>query len=159
MGTKDLLEAIAAVIDAKKDAIGLTGGAHYPALNTVPVSPIAFVRTSRYLPSTIEKPRAGQQRARLGIDVLLLVRSSERRPQDAARLDGLIEPILDLFDANLYGGNVNGAFAGHNLPGNVERVWHEAVLRTMPIDYGEAGYCHAAILTLDAEFARKAVMP
>ena len=158
MDTKSLLTAVAAVIDRHKAALGLEG-VSYPALNTVPASPWAMVRTSRYLPSTVVKARAGQQRARIGIDVMLLVKSNERRPQDAARLDGLMEPILDLFDANAYGTNVNAAFAGTGLDGSVERVWQEVVLRTMPIEYGEAGYCHAAILTMDAEFARKAVLP
>lgn len=157
MNTGDLLTAIAGRIEQRKAALGLEG-VSYPAINSVPRSPWAMVRLSPVIPSTIEKARAGVQIVRPRIDVVLLVTSDPSRPADAARLDGLTEPILDLFDANPNGGNVNAAFSGL-LSESADRIWHEAVIRRMPLKWGEAGYCHAAILTLDAEFRREAVLP
>lgn len=157
MNTGELLTAIAARIDQRKSALGLMG-VSYPALNSVPSSPWAMVRTSPVAPSTIEKARAGVQIVRPRIDIVVLVVSDVTRPADAARLDGVVEPILDLFDANANGGNVNTAFSGL-LSASVDHIWHEAVIRRMPLKWGEAGYCHAAILTLDSEYQRKAQVP
>ena len=158
MTTRDLMRAIAAVLTTHRVALGLEG-VSYPARPDVPASPWAMVRQAMALPSPVAKDRAGRYTVRPAIDVVLLVTSDVKRPQDAARLDGLAEPILDLFDATVYGGNVNGAFAGTDLPGSVNQVWREAMVRRMPLDWGEAGYCHAAIITMDAEFMRKAALP
>jgi len=153
----DVLAAIAARIDQVKDAIGLRG-VSYPALNTVPASPWLMVRQSVAIPSRVTKERAGLQVVHLSIDAVLLVTSDAKRPSDAARLDGLGYQILDLFDANANGGNVNNAFAGL-LAEPVDRIWSAAPVRRMALEWGEAGYCHAAILTLDAEYKRRASLP
>lgn len=155
--TGELMGAVAGRIDLAKDTVGLMG-VSYPAINTVPASPWGMVRQSPLAPSTIEKARAGVQVVRTRIDVVLLVVSDPSSPSDAARLDGLVEPILDLFDANANGGNVNAAFTGL-LDWSVDHIWHEAFIRRMPLKWGEAGYCHAAIITMDSEFQRKAVLP
>lgn len=157
MQTRDVMRAIAARIERDKDAIGLRG-VSYPAHNTVPASPWAMVRQSLAIPTTILKARAGLQLVRSRIDIVLLVTSDMTRPGDAARLDGLVEPILDLFDANANGGNVNAAFAGL-LDGSVNRVWHNALVRRMAVEWGEAGYCHAVVISLDVEFQRRAELP
>ncbi len=157
MKTDDLLAAIAGVIAANRVALGLEG-VSYPALPAIPASPWAMVRQSVLLPTTIEKARAGVQIVRPMVDIVVLVASDVTRPGDAARLDGLTEPILDLFDANAQGGNVNAAFDGL-LTESVDHIWHEAQVRRAALDWGEAGYCHAAILTMDSQFSRKAQLP
>lgn len=157
MNTGELLTAIAGRIERDKVRLGLQG-VSYPALNTVPASPWAMVRTSPVAPSSIEKARAGLQIVRPRIDIVLLVVSDNSRPADAARLDGLIEPILDMFDANANGGNVNHAFTGL-LSESVDQIWHEAFIRRLPLKWGEAGYCHAAIITMDSQFSRRAELP
>ncbi len=149
MDTPDLMEAIA----SRVATIAGIEGASYPALNYVPSSPWAMVRLSMTIPTTYEKRRMGQQVVLPAIDVVLLVKSDETRPADAARLDGMVAPILDLFDANAVGGNVNYALPG--LDSNVDRVWNVANVRRVALTWGESGYCHAAILTLDSEFRRK----
>lgn len=151
------MHGVAAVIESHKGALGLQG-VSYPSLNTVPASPWAMVRQSLAQPSTVSKARGGLQVVGARIDIVLLVVSDPRRPGDAARLDGLVHPILDLFDANAYGGDVNHAFTGV-LTESVDRIWHDAQIRRLAIEWGEAGYCHAAILTLDAQFQRKAGLP
>lgn len=155
--TRDLLAAIAGRIDARKTALGIRG-VSYPALNVVPDSPWVMVRLSLQQPSTIAKARAGLQVVSASIDLVALVVSDPARPEDAARLDGLVEPLLDLFDANANGGNVNTAFSGL-LDEHVDRIWHEARIRRMAIEWGEAGFCHAVILTLDSQFQREAILP
>lgn len=157
MITGDLLAAVAARIDRDKDRLGLEG-VSYPALDHVPKSPWLMVRWSLVQPTTISKARAGLQVVNARIDLVALVASQPQRPSDAARLDGVIEPLLDLFDANANGGNVNHAFSGL-LNGNVDRLWHDAQVRRAALEWGETGYCHAAIITLDSEFQRKAVLP
>jgi hypothetical protein len=146
--------ALLGAIATKVATIDGLEGASYPPLNHVPRSPWAMVRQSTTLPSTVGKTRAKQQQVRLAIDVVLLIDSDEKRPGDAARLDALILPVLDLFDANAVGGNVNLAFAGIDIGGSVERIWDETIVRRTPLIWGESGYCHAAILTLDAEYRR-----
>lgn len=157
MTISELMDAIAKVLNANKSKLGIEG-AHYPPLNYIPNSPVVMVRQSLYQPTTITKERAGQQVVRPMIDLVALVKSDITRPGDASRLDGLEHPMLDLFDANANGGDVNHAFNGH-LTKNVNRVWQEAVSRRAVMEWGESGYCHALILTMDAEFYRKAVLP
>ena len=155
--TGALMKAMAAVINSHKASLGLVGVSS-PAINNVPKSPWCMVRQSMAMPSLIEKGRAGLQIVRPRIDIVLLVVSDEKRPGDASRLDGLVDPILDLFDANAYGGNVNAAFTGL-LTQSVDRIWQEASVRRLALEWGEAGYCHAAIITLDAQFSRRASLP
>lgn len=158
MNTGELLKAVAGRIEQKQAAIGLQG-VSYPALNYVPASPWAMVRMSMYRQTLVTKARAGMQVVQPGIDIVLLVVDDNSQPGDAARLDGLIEPILDLFDANANGGNVNLAFTGL-LTESVDRIWHEAVVRRLSLErWGETGPCHAAIITLDSEFKREASLP
>lgn len=157
MDIGDLMEAIADRIDAKKTSLGLQG-VSYPSENHVAKSPWLMVRQSLTAPTQVAKQRAGLQVVNPAIDLVALVVSSENRPGDAARLDGLVHPLLDLFDANANGGNVNYAFTGL-LTENVDRVWNEAMVRRAALNWGESGYCHALIITLDAQFMRKAVLP
>lgn len=150
MDTPDLMRAIAARIDTHKATLGLRG-VSYPALNTVPESPWAMVRESLTIPSTYEKPRLGHEVALPMIDVVLLVASSETRPGDAARLDGLTGPIRDLFHVQA-GQNINAMLTG--LDGSIDRVWDTATIRRVAVTWGEAGYCHAAVITMNAKFHR-----
>lgn len=153
MNTKDVLKAVTAVITANASALGLEG-VSYPARPEVPASPWLMVRQSLYLPARIEKARSGLQIVNAGIDLVALVRDTGD-PGAAARVDGLPEALLDLFDANTYGGNVNAAFADTDLPGSVDHVWVEALVRRMALQWFEAGPCHAAIVTLDTSWKRK----
>lgn len=157
MRTGDVINAVTAVVDGKRLAIGCEG-VSYPPLPSVPKSPWCMVRQSLYAPSRIEKARAGQQIVYPSIDLVFLVASDPKRPQDAARLDGLVEPVLDLFDANATGGDVNLAFTGL-LTESVDHIWNDATVRRTTVNWGEAGFCHALILTLDAAFKRKAIAP
>lgn len=157
MDIGDLMQGIAERIDAKKGALGLEG-VSYPALNHVPKSPWLMVRQSVTAPTMITKARAGMQVVAPAIDLVVLVASDPKYPGDAARLDTLVHPLLDLFDANANGGNVNSAFSGI-LTENVDRVWNEAMVRRVATEWGESGYCHALIITMDAQFMRKAEMP
>lgn len=149
MDTPDLMAAIA----SRVATIAGIEGASYPALNYVPRSPWAMIRQSMTIPTTYEKRRMGQQVVFPAIDVVLLVMSDETRPGDAARIDGLIAPVLDLFDANAVGGNVNYALPG--LDGEVDRVWNVANVQRVALPWGESGYCYAAIITMDSEFRRQ----
>lgn len=152
MDTPDLMRAIADRIDEHKDAIGLRG-VSYPATNTVEASPWAMVRRSSVFPSTVEKARLGQQVHLPMIDIVVLVTSDPRRPGDAARLDAIEAPLLDLFDASANGGNVGTILP--DLDGHVDRVW-DAIpgIRVLPLEWGEAGYCHALIVTFNAKYRR-----
>lgn len=151
MDTLELMRAIADRIDANKEALKIEG-VSYPPINTVPKSPWAMVRTSQAIPSTVEKARLGQQVWLPAIDVVVLVRSDVKRPADAARLDAVLTPLLDLFDASHEGGAMNTLMPG--LSGHVDRVWNTTVHRIAPIEWGEAGYCFALIVTFDAKFRR-----
>lgn len=153
----DLMTAIAAAIDAKKGAIGIDG-ASYPPLNRVPSSPWVMVRQSMTGITQVAKARAGQQVVSPAIDLVGLIVADPRKPAEAARLDLILHPLLDLFDANANGGNVNYAFSGL-LDDNVDRIWNEAMVRRATVKWGESGDCHALVITLDAQFMRKAVMP
>lgn len=157
MITKDVLTAIATVIDGHKAALGLEG-VSYPARPDVPASPWLMVRQSLYVPTRVTKARAGLQVVQAGIDLVALVRD-HGDPGDAARIDGLPEALLDLFDANVNGGDVNAAFAGTGLTGSVDHIWVEALVRRMALQWFEAGPCHAAVITLDTEFQRRAITP
>lgn len=161
----DLMTAIAAVIDAKKGAIGIDG-ASYPPLNRVPSSPWVMVRQSMTGITQVTKARAGQQVVSPAIDLVGLVVANPLKPAEAARLDRILHPLLDLFDANANGGNVNYAFSGLRdesgdriWKDNVDRIWNEAMVRRATVKWGESGDCHALVITLDAQFMRKAVMP
>lgn len=153
----ELMAAIAQRIDTKKVAIGLEG-ASYPPLNYVPSSPWLMVRPSLYAVTQITKARAGLQVVAPAIDLVALVKADPKKPAEASRLDGLEHSLLDVFDANANGGNVNYAFSGL-LTDSVSRVWNEAMVRRATISWGESGECHALIITLDSEFQRKAIMP
>lgn len=153
----DVMAGIAKRIDNQKSTLGLQG-VSYPAINHVPKSPWVMVRQSMTAPTIVTKARAGLQVVRPSIDLVALVVSDPNRPGDASRLDGLMHPLLDLFDANANGGNVNYAFSGI-LSGNVDRIWNEATVRRVSLEWGESGYCHALIITLDSEFKREADMP
>ncbi len=157
MQSIDVLKAIAAAIDTRKGALGIEG-VSYPATPAVSASPWVMVRESLYQPSTVAKARAGLQVVSLRVDLVVLVTSDPKRPEDAARLDGVKEPLLDLFDANALGGNVNTAFTGL-LTESVDWIWNEATTRRMAMDWGEAGFCHALIITLDSQFQRRASLP
>lgn len=157
MRQTDVLSAIAQTITAKQAALGLAG-VSYPALNHVPQSPWLMVRPSLFTPTTIAKARAGLQVVSLSVDLVALVVSDEARPGDAARLDHLVEPLLDLFDANVYGGNVNSALPAA-MGGSVDRVWHQATVRRMATRWGESPFCHAAIITMDSQYQREAQLP
>jgi hypothetical protein len=135
-----------AVADRVATLPGLTGGAHYPPGNAVPVSPVAMIRLSPLIPTTVE-PRFGEQLWLPMIDVVLLVASAENRPGDAARLDPLIPAVLDLFDAG------RGA-QPLDVPGHVDRIWHTAQVRRGAGPWGSTGYCHTAVITLDGKFRR-----
>jgi hypothetical protein len=152
-----VLAALPQVITPHLAALGLAG-VSYPALPTVPRSPWLMVRQSLYAPTRVVKARAGLQVVRAGIDLVVLV-TDHGDPGDAARVDGIPERLLDLFDANAYGGNVNAAFAGTDLPDSLSHVWTEALVRRMALSWFEAGACHAAIVTLDTEFQRRAELP
>lgn len=154
---RNVLTALPEVIEPHLDALGLRG-VSYPARPDVPHSPWLMIRQSLYVPSRVVKARAGVQVVRAGIDLVALVKD-HGDPGDAARVDGLPEALLDLFDANAYGGNVNAAFAGTSLPGSVSHVWIDALVRRMALQWFEAGPCHAAIVTLDTEFQRKVELP
>lgn len=149
MDTPDLMAAIA----SRVATIPGIAGASYPALNHVPSSPWAMIRQSMTIPTTYEKARLGQQVVLPAIDVVILVKSDEKRPGDAARIDRLIVPVLDLFDANDAGGNVNNVLTA--LDGTVDRIWNVANVRRVALMWGESGYCHAAIITMDAKFKRQ----
>lgn len=157
MDVPDVLKAVAARIDAKKGDIGWQVVA-YPPLNYVKPSPALMVRQSLIAPSVVEKGRAGQQVVRCGIDLVGLVAADPLEPAEASRLDHLIHPTLDLFDANANGGDVNWAFAGL-LNESVDQIWNESLVRRLIIPWGESGECHAVIMTLDTVFKRKATMP
>lgn len=151
MDTLELMRAIADRIDANKEALKIEG-VSYPPINTVPKSPWAMVRTSQAIPSTVEKARLGQQVWLPAIDVVVLVRSDVKRPADAARLDAVLTPLLDLFDASNADGATNTLFPG--LDGHVDRVWDAANIRQLALTWGEAGFCHALIVTFNAKFKR-----
>ena len=157
MQTGDLMKAIAAVIDAKKDAIGLEG-VSYPPLNRVPRSPWLMVRQSMTGQSVIAMASMGLQSVRPTIDLVALVVADPKKPAESARLDAIPHPLLDLFDGKVNGGNVNYAFEGL-LDGTISRAWSEAVVRRATIPWGESGDCHALIITIDPEFQRKAILP
>ena len=152
----NVLAAIAQTVMVRQTALGLAG-VSYPAIDHVPQSPWLMVRQSQAQPTVIVKARAGLQVVSLSVDLVALVVSDASRPGDAARLDGLIEPLLDLFDANAYGGNVNSALP--NLSESVDRVWQQATVRRFALEWGESGYCHAAIITMDTLYQRKALLP
>lgn len=153
MDTLELMRAIANRIDAHKSALRIEG-VSCPPINTVPRSPWAMVRTSATFPTTVEKARLGQQVWLPSIDVVVLVRSDQKRPADAARLDHVLTPLLDLFDMENADPATNTLFPG--IGGHVDRVWNVAQVRQMALDWGEAGFCHALIVTLDAKFRRGA---
>lgn len=157
LSTGELMAAIAARIDANKDSIGLQG-VSYPPLNFVRSSPWLMIRQSITGMTQVTKERAGQQVVRPSIDLVALVVADPNKPNEASRLDSLQHPLLDLFDANAAGGNVNYAFSGL-LTKSVDRVWNEALVRRGTIPWGESGDCHALIITLDSEFKRKAILP
>lgn len=154
---RDVLKAVAAVTTANAGALGLEG-VSYPATPAFEASPWLMIRQSLYTPTQVVKARAGLQIVRAGIDLVALVKD-HGNPGDAARVDGIPERLLDLFDANANGGNVNAAFAGTDLPDNVSHIWTDALVRRMAIQWFEAGACHAAIITLDTEFKREAIAP
>lgn len=148
MNPSDLLTAIAAKVNTIP---GLTGGAHYPALNVVERSPTAMIRLSPLQPTMPENARFGQQVWTIYVDVMLLVDSNETRPGDAARLDPLIPKVLDLFDPS------SSTYSKDAVPSDVDRVWHTGQIRVGADNYGATGYCHFAIVTLDGKFHRRAV--
>lgn len=151
------MKGLAECVEQRKAAIGLEG-VSYPPINYVPSSPWLMVRQSLVAQTQITKGLAGKQVVKPSIDLLALVVADPMKPAEASRLDHLVHPLLDLFDANANGGNVNYAFSGI-LQGNVDWVWNEAMVRRGTIPWGESGECHALIITLDSEFKRKALLP
>lgn len=157
MNLEAYMDGLAKAIDAKKASIGLEG-VSYPPLNHVQRSPWLMIRQSITGQTLVTKERAGLQVVKPSIDLVALVKADPLKPGEAARLDKLQHPLLDLFDANANGGNVNYAFTGV-LEDNVTRVWNQALVRRGIIPWGESGDCHALIITLDSEFQRRAELP
>lgn len=151
------MKALATVIDTRRAEIGLEG-VSYPPENRVPRSPWLMIRQSITGTTQVTKERAGLQVVKPAIDLVALVTADPKKPADASRLDKIQHPLLDLFDANANGGNVNYAFSGV-LDESITRVWNEALVRRGIIPWGESGDCHALIITLDSEFKRKAELP
>lgn len=149
MDTPDVLAAVAKRINDHKAALGLAG-VSYPQDNTVPASPWVMIRQSRTLPTTYTK-RSALQMVQLNIEVIVLVVSQEETPREEARLDALVDPILDLFDANATGGNINHAFPDLLEP--VDRIWDAATVIRQPVNWS-GQYCYAAYISLDALFRR-----
>lgn len=157
METGDLMTAIAKVIDTNKAKVGVEG-VSYPPLNYVPKSPWVMIRQSITGQTLVTKERAGLQVVKPSIDLVALVKADPLKPGEAARLDGIQHPLLDLFDANANSGNVNYAFTGV-LNDSITRVWNGALVRRGIIEWGESKDCHALIITLDSEFQRRADLP
>lgn len=150
MNAPDILAAVANRIEAHKSALTLEG-VSYPVLNTVPSSPWLMVRQSRNLPTRYEK-RATTQIVHLSIELIILVATQQENQREEQRIDGLVEPVLDLFDATAVGGNINHAFP--DLPEPIDRIWQDAPVVRQPVQWGEQ-FCYAAYITLDAQFSRK----
>lgn len=150
MDTPDLMAAIAQRLALITDFAGVS----YPARNDIPRSPWVMVKQSDTRPTIYEK-KAARQQVMPFIDVLILVKSQAETPREQAKIDTLISPVLDLFDANAVGGNINRAFP--DLPDPVGRIWLNATVQRQAIDWGTAGFCYAARITLDSAFTRHAV--
>lgn len=146
MDTPDLLDAVVTRLGLLADLAGASR-----VQNRVPASPWAMVMQSTRRPTVYEK-QAGRQVVRPFIDVVILVASQEETPREQTRIDTLISPVLDLFDANAVGGNINHAFP--DLPGAIDRIWNEATVERYASNWGSTGFCYAARITLDAQFRR-----
>lgn len=129
-------------------------GVSYPVENRVPASPWAMVKQSDQRPTEYEK-QAGRQLVRAFIDIVVLVESQEETPREQTKIDTLVTPILDLFDANAVGGNINNAFP--DLPEPIDRVWLNATVQRYVSNWGQTGFCYAARITLDSTFKRQAI--
>lgn len=150
MDVPDLGIAYAARIRLIPDFAGVS----YPIRNDVPSSPWVMVKQSDQRPTVYEK-QAARQVVHAFIDVVILVKSQEETPREQTKIDTLIAPVLDLFDANAVGGNINQAFP--NLPDPIDRVWQDATVQRFAVNWGSAGFCYAARITLDSQFKRHAV--
>lgn len=150
MDVPDLMAALATQIARIP---GLNGRAYYPARVLVEKSPTVMIRQSNEQPTTYEKARLGLQVVRASIDVVILVAPTENndRPRDEAKIDTLISPILDLFDASASGGSVNDRLPG--LDGHVDAVWHTATIKRGVLPWAGTE-CYAAVITLDSVFKR-----
>jgi len=150
MDVPDLMAAIATRIRLVPGIAGVS----YPMENRVPHSPWVMVKQSDQRLTVYEK-QAGRQVVHSFIDAIVLVKSQEETPREQTRIDTLVTPILDLFDVNAVGDNINLAFP--ELPGPVDRVWLNATVQRYASNWGSTGFCYAARITLDAQFKRQAL--
>ncbi len=128
-------------------------GVSYPIRDDVPAGPWAMVRQSELRPTVYEK-RPGRHLVKPFIEVLILIPSHLETPREQAKLDPLPTQVLDLFDANTVGGNINHAFP--DLPGPIDRVWNDATVQRQALEWGKGRrFCYAARITLDSQFERK----
>jgi hypothetical protein len=150
MDVPDLMAAYATRVRLIPDFAGVS----YPIRDTVPASPWAMIKQSDQQ-ATIYEKQAGRQVVMPFIDIVILVKSQEETPREQTKIDTLVTPVLDLFDANTVGGNINAAFP--DLPGPIDRVWLNATVQRFAVNWGSSGFCYAARITLDSQFRRQAV--
>lgn len=146
MDVPTLMNAIVARLDLLP---GLAGASRSD--NDFPASPWAFVRESHNTPTRYVKARAGVVEVLPMIDVVILVKSQMDQPREEVRIDPLIAQVLDLFDLRATGGTVNDLM--DELPGHVDRVWHDASVVRGAIKWGQFE-CFGAVVTLDGKFMR-----
>lgn len=149
-----MLTALMAAVADRLNEMPELAGASYPPLDHVPESPWAMVRQADE-PTTYAKRRFGAQEATVYLDVILLVASSRETPRDQARLDGLPERVLDVFDASLTGGSAAELVPSLVPPpgADLHRLWNEAQVSRLTATWGTQ-FCYAAIVRLDVTYTR-----
>lgn len=150
MDIPDLLTEMATQI-ARLPA--LNGRAYYPARERVDQSPTVFLRMANDIPTRYTKARAGRQIVYPMIEIMVMVEKvlGPSKPQDEAKIDQLIGPILDMFDVTQGTDNINDRLPG--LEGSVDRVWYDATIKRGVINLG-VQECYGAIITVDPVFHR-----
>lgn len=145
----DVLHAVAERIGRLPE---LDYRAAYPGPNRIPASPFVVVREGVDVPTTYTKARAGEWLVLGSIEAIVLVEQVEgnARPRDEAKIDPIVPRLLSLFD----GAPPNILMP--DLPGHVDRIWHESRVRRGVLTYGQQG-CYAAVIPMNAKFHTRAI--
>ena len=150
MTIEDLLQRLA----ARLGAVDIPGveGVSYPMRVDIPATPWIMLRQSEQFPTRYEFSRLGEQIVYAAVDFIVLVKASSDEQRDQARIDKLIDPILDALDPVPYGVSPADLLGleGHQ----IDHIRTEAQVTRRPVEWAGTP-CYAAYISIDPQYRRK----
>lgn len=150
MTIEQLLQSLAARIAA----VSIPGieGVSYPMRADVPVSGWIMLRQSEQFPTSYQTIRLGEQAVNAAVDIIILVKATKDEQRDQAKIDKLIDPVLDAIDPTAY--EVSPAELLGLQAHQIDHVRTEAQITRRPVEWAGTP-CYAAYISIDPQYRRK----